>query len=63
MEEMFKKAGIVEGISVDGEHLTYLRFVDDVAIFNGKTEQMAKHLNSQHSEKLYSMKNTQKKWK
>ena len=34
MEEFFKQADISEGINVDGENLTNLRFADDVAIFN-----------------------------
>ena len=34
MEKVFKKADISEGINVDGENLTNLRFVDDVALFN-----------------------------
>ena len=36
MEEVFKKADISEGINVDGENLTNLRFADDVALFNEK---------------------------
>ena len=34
MEEVFKKVDISEGVNVDGEHLTNLRFADDVALFN-----------------------------
>ena len=34
MEEAFKKADIPEGINVDGENLTNLRFADDVGLFN-----------------------------
>ena len=46
MEEVFKKADISEGVDVDGENLSKLRFADDVALFNGTTKQMEKHLNS-----------------
>ena len=41
MEEVFKKADISEGVNVDGESLTNLRFADDVALFN-ETRQMEK---------------------
>ena len=34
VEEVFEKADISEGISVDGENHTNLRFADDVAVFN-----------------------------
>ena len=37
MEEVFKKADISEGINVNSENLTNLRFADDVALFNEKT--------------------------
>ena len=37
MEEVFKKADVSKGIDVDREHLTNLRFADDVALFNEKT--------------------------
>ena len=50
MEEVFKKADISEGVNVDGENLTNLRFADDV--FNKTTKQMEKHLNSLNSESL-----------
>ena len=46
MEEVFKKADISEGVNVDGENLTILRFADDVALFNETTKQMEKHLNN-----------------
>ena len=36
MEEFCKKAGISEGINVDGENLTNLRFADNVALLNAK---------------------------
>ena len=52
MEEVFKKADISEGVNVDGENLTNLRFVDDVALFNETTKQMEKHLNNLNSESL-----------
>ena len=52
MEEVFKKAEISEGVNVDGENLTNLRFGDDVALFNETTKQMEKHLNSLNSESL-----------
>ena len=51
-EEVFKKADISEGVNVDGENLTNLRFVDDAALFNETTRQMEKHLNSLNSESL-----------
>ena len=50
MEEVFKKADISEGIHVDGENPTNLRFADNVALFNEKTKQMEKH--SPNSESL-----------
>ena len=52
MEEVFKKADISEGVNIDGENLTNLRFADDVAFFNKTTKQMEKHLNSLNSESL-----------
>ena len=52
MEEVFQKADISEAVNVDGENLTYLRFADDIAIFNETTRQMEKHLNSLNSESL-----------
>ena len=53
MEEVFKKVDISEGINVDGENFTNLRFADDVALLNEKTKQMGKkHLNSLNSESL-----------
>ena len=38
MEEVFEKADISKGISVDGENVTNLRFADDVAFFNKKNK-------------------------
>ena len=62
MEEVFKKADISEGINVDGEDLTHSRFADNVALFNEKTKQMEKHLNSLDSEsQKVGHKNTQEK--
>ena len=52
MEEVFKKADISEGVNVDGENLTNLRFADNVALFNETTKQMEKHLNSLNSKSL-----------
>ena len=52
MEEVFKKTDISEGVNVDGENLTNLRFADDVAIFSEATKQMEKHLNSLNTESL-----------
>ena len=46
MEEVFKKADISEGVNIDGENFTKLRFADDVALFNETTKQMEKHLKS-----------------
>ena len=42
MEEVFKKAEISEGVNVDGENLSNLRFADDVALLNETTKQMEK---------------------
>ena len=36
MEAVFKKADISEGIDVDGENFSNLRFADDVTHFNEK---------------------------
>ena len=36
MEKFYKKADISEGINVDGENLTNLRFADNVAPCNEK---------------------------
>ena len=44
MEEVFKKAEISEGVNVDGENLSNLRFADDVALLSETTKQMEKHL-------------------
>ena len=54
MEEVFKKTEISEGVNVDGENLTNLRFADDVALFDETTRQMEKkkHLNNLNSESL-----------
>ena len=51
MDEVFKKAEISEGVNVDGENLTNLRFADDVALVN-ETKQMEKYLNNLNSESL-----------
>ena len=37
MDNVFKKAAISEGINVDGENLTNLRFADDFDLHNEKT--------------------------
>ena len=52
MEEVFKKADISEGVNVDGENLTNLRFADDVALFNETSKQIEKHLNNLNPESL-----------
>ena len=49
---VFKKADISEGVNVDGENLTNLRFADAVALFKETTKQMEKHLNSLNSKSL-----------
>ena len=36
IENVFRKTGISEGINVDGENLTNVRFANDVARFNEK---------------------------
>ena len=41
-----------EGVNVDGENLSNLRFADDVALLNETTKQMEKHLNNLNSESL-----------
>ena len=51
MEEVFKKVDISEGINVDRENLSNLRFADDVTHFNEKTTN-GKKLNSLNSESL-----------
>ena len=59
MEEVFKKADISEGINVDGENLTNLRFADNVALFNEKTN--GKTLKQSELRKSESLpKNTQR---
>ena len=53
MEEVFKKAAISEGIKIDGEDLTNLRFAGDVALFNEKAKQLEKkNLNNLNLENL-----------
>ena len=52
MEEVFKKAEISEGVNVNGENLSNLRFADDVVFLNGTTKQIEKHLNNLNSESL-----------
>ena len=52
MEEVFKKAEISEGVNVDGENLSNLRFDDDVALLNETTKQMEKHMNNLNSESM-----------
>ena len=49
MEEVFKKADISQGINVDGEKLTNLKFADNVALFNEKkkTQKNKKQTNKQ----------------
>ena len=51
MEEVFKKE-ISEGVNVDGENLSNLRFADDVALLNETTKQMEYNLNNLNSESL-----------
>ena len=48
MEEVFKKADISEGINVEGETLTNLRFADDVALFNEKKQHKWKNTFKQY---------------
>ena len=52
MEEVYKKADISEGVNVDEENLTNLRFAGDVALFYETTKQMEKHMNNLNSESL-----------
>ena len=62
MEEVFQKADISEGVNVDGENLTNLRFTDDIAIFNETTRQMEKTLKQSELRKSESwLKITQRK--
>ena len=44
MEEVFKKADMSEGVNVDVENLTNLRFADDDALFNDKNKTNGKTL-------------------
>ena len=47
MEEIFKKADLQDqGINIDGEWLTDLRFADDVALTTRSVKDMEKQLNS-----------------
>ena len=52
MEEVFKKAEISEGVNVDGENLSNLRFADDVTLLNETTKRMEKHMNNLNSESM-----------
>ena len=52
MEEVFKKAEISEGVNVDGENLSNLRFADDGALLNETSKQMEKHMNNLNSESM-----------
>ena len=62
MEEVFKKAEISEGVNVDGENLSNLRFADDVALLNETTKQMEKTPEQSKLRKPESwLKNTQRK--
>ena len=62
MEEVFKKADISEGVNVNGENLTNLRFTNDVALFNETTKQMKKTPEQFKLRKPESwLKNTQRK--
>ena len=64
MEEVFKKADISEGVNVDRENLTNLRFADDVSLFNKTTRQMKKKKTPKQSKLRQSeswLKNTQRK--
>ena len=48
MEEVFKKADISERIKVEGEHLTNLRFADDIdTLNNNNNKTKTKHLGKQ----------------
>ena len=38
-EDVSKKRDISEEVNTDGEHLTSLRFADDVSLFKEKTQQ------------------------
>ena len=42
MGEIFKQTEIAEGINANGEHLTNLRFADDVALVKQKAKQIVK---------------------
>ena len=52
MEEVLKKAEISEGVNVDRENLSNLRFAEDVALLSETTKQMEKHMNNLNSESL-----------
>ena len=53
MEEVVKKADIFEGI-VDGENLTNLKFADDVALFNEKTNKNKKQKRKKNKKRKQS---------
>ena len=62
IEKVFKKADISDGVNVDGENLTNLRFSDDVALFNETPKQMKKTPEQSKLRKPESwLKNTQRK--
>ena len=57
-----RQTDISEGVNVDGENLTNLRFADDVALFNETTKQMEKTLKqSEHRKSESWLNNTQRK--
>ena len=54
--------GVRQGVNVDGENLTNLKFADDVVLFSKTSKQMEKYLNSLNSDSLkVGLKNTQRK--
>ena len=51
-EEMLRKLDFEEqGVNIDGEWLTNLRFIDDVALTTPSVKDMAVHLNSLNKKK------------
>ncbi|GFR84623.1 endonuclease-reverse transcriptase [Elysia marginata] len=46
IEDIFKKAELINGIDIDGETLTDLRFADDVALLTKTPQQMESQINT-----------------
>ena len=46
IEDIFRKAELTDGIDMDGETLTDLRFADDVALLTKTPQQMESQMNT-----------------